>query len=42
MNQMNSILVDKPVNEVERDFIVVIVMCVAVLAFLSFTQSNLT
>ena len=42
MNQMNSILVDKSVNEVERDFVVVLVMCVAVSAFLSFTHSNLT
>ena len=41
MNRVNSCLMDKFVNEVERDFIDVLVMCVAVSAFLGFTRSNL-
>ena len=42
MNRVNFYSMDKFVNEVQRDFIVVLVMCVAVSAFLGFTQSNLT
>ena len=42
MNRMGSFLVDESVNEVERGFRAVLVMCIAVSAFLGFTQCNLT
>ncbi|KAL6338083.1 hypothetical protein AAG906_010651 [Vitis piasezkii] len=42
MNRVESFLVDESVNEVERGFRTVLVMCVAVSAFLGFTQCNLT
>lgn len=42
MNRVDSFLVDESVNEVERGFRTVLVMCVAVSAFLGFTQCNLT